>query len=583
MGAVNSVPKVRFRTAAASPRFDSTIAKRCVVLGVAEAGDTPILTPKVVGSGANARALFGESAMTRIAETHFAQDPQRTTFTLMRLTQATAGVLAITTSGPAGTSVPSVAVTPTPLGKYAPRFEVLTGGTVGTSGIVIRKSAGAAGSNPQDVALGTATFIGFPELGIRVDLTVGTLLAGYVISGYTIPPRWDGAGLTAGFNKLISQKLFFQLLGIAEPIDLAVDVPLLTAGLTGLTASGRDVHVLSTWRPRWSHTVTSTITATVANDNPDTVTRAAGSWITDGAKVGMYMDASGFVNSANNAPVGPITGVTALTLTFATSVALTAEAATPSVIVALSESEDNYITNAETAASVISQPALTVLADEIRVTSPGVPGLILDKPFIGEVISRVVIDPVDVDLGQVRQDGASGGALASGLNGRIYEGIDRIHYDADADDRLQEARYTTLRSWPDELYTGAYVTRGLTMYGPTDAIQTIVQARLANLWRAIVRQQLIAFILLGQFADESDPNRISEAGAQNIEGDVLRELRRNLANMVSNLNSIGLDSLFAVDRDSDLSIGIQCTGKIITKIYPDGFDVTLTVAVPGQV
>lgn len=575
------VPKVTFATAGATPRFNASITKRLVVFGVAALATIAVNTPTAVSSGSLARTSFGECEMTRIAESHFAQDPNRTNIVLVRLPTVTAGSFAyFDETGVTGTSVATVNSSPTPLGRYQLRIEVLTGGTIGATGIVLRTSVDN-GRTFRDVELSTAVFVQLTDYGIRVNFAAGTLIAGDVIVGYTLAPRTDGSGLTAALTALANQDIYFQLLGLAEPLETATDPALLATGLTLMTTKGKDVHAFAAYRSRWTHTTSSTVTATFANANPDTLTRATGSWITDGVKPGMYVE---IVDSiSNDAIKGPIASVSATVITFAASVALVAEVATASVIVTAGETEAQYIANAIADTAAISDPRLTIVADDERVVSPSPVALVQDVSPLRGILSRVVIDAIQTDLGQPRANGASGGALDRTLQGRIYESGERIHLDADVDGALAAARFTVLRSIPDGVHDGAFVARGLTFAGVSDSIDTIVKARLANLWRAVVRPILYDFILLDLFADESDPNRISESAAQTIEGAVLAQLRTQMAGMVSNLNTIGLNALFTLDRDSDLTVAIKVGGKIITKLYPEGFDVTLTVASPGTV
>jgi hypothetical protein len=196
------------------------------------------------------------------------------------------------------------------------------------------------------------------------------------------------------------------------------------------------------------------------------------------------------------------------------------------------------------------------------------------------------VSPIDTEPGQVRQAGVVGGALAVALRGRIYDGDTRIHYDADADPTLAtppNGRFTVLRRLPDGR-AGAFVNTGLTLYGSDSAIDTIVKARLSNEWKRIVRSALTDEILSGLFSDTQNPNKLSEGACQDIEARVLPALRVAFRGKISNLNLPPPNALFTVDRDSDLATNIiSCRGKIITKFYPRGFNVALTVTQPGQV
>ena len=61
-------------------------------------------------------------------------------------------------------------------------------------------------------------------------------------------------------------------------------------------------------------------------------------------------------------------------------------------------------------------------------------------------------------------------------------------------------------------------------------------------------------------------------------------MRPAFTGKVSNLDSLPPNAFVDVDPESDLSTGyIMVAGKIITKFYPEGFDINLSVAQPGQV
>ena len=120
--------------------------------------------------------------------------------------------------------------------------------------------------------------------------------------------------------------------------------------------------------------ITGTIYAAV-NSNPDTITRSSGSFITAGFTVGQKITTSGFANGANNGTF-VVTGVAALTLTLATTHALTAEGAGATVTIAtnrekLTRLPVSGVEQDESISVVLADAGVTI--DEY-LTVTGVPG-----------------------------------------------------------------------------------------------------------------------------------------------------------------------------------------------------------------
>lgn len=413
------------------------------------------------------------------------------------------------------------------------------------------------------------------------DATAATLNTGDIITGWTDPPRCTpSSDFAALFNALKATSSAFSMICFGEPIYPA-DAGALQAGLTLLEQYGRDVQAIFTVRPRYKPTLELTVGTTFADANPDTMVRSTGSWMTDGVKVGMRALVDG--TASNDGTFARVAIVTALTLTFTSGAGFVAEGPVSATLL-FEETEADYDTNIDTEWRAVNDVRLSPTAAETRVDVPGPRFLTLDKPWPEELASKLITSGIDVEPGQVRKAGVVGGALAVALSARIYEGSEQIHYDADADPLLASlARMTVLRRLPDGR-SGAFVNTGLTLAGPNDAEDTIVKRRLSNEWKRIVRSALTDEILSGLFADQQDPNRLSEGACQDIESRVIPAMATSFNGKISNVNLPPPNAIFTVDRESDLSAGIiSCLGKIITKFYPRGFDVTLTVTQPGQV
>jgi hypothetical protein len=128
-----------------------------------------------------------------------------------------------------GTSVITVTVDGT-VGAYddsSTIFQVITGGTRGTAGIVFRYSRDKGRTWSAQIALGTASTYLIPNSGITLHFAAGTLVAGDTASFYTIAPLWAIADIAACFAALSASTQewsFAHVVGTATESDsLAVD------------------------------------------------------------------------------------------------------------------------------------------------------------------------------------------------------------------------------------------------------------------------------------------------------------------------------------------------------------------------
>lgn len=182
MTVINPVPRVRFQqTSATRPRLTNAF-KTGVFAGCSDDDvNGPLLAPEVYNSGAKIRAIFGECSFTRMAENHFAMDPERTPVIIVRVPTTTPGVLHVDASTLVGTSVVTADGTVTPLGDFEPYIEIAVGGTVGVAGIVLLVSLDNGRKTPlRRVELGTAMTLDLGG-GCKFNFTAATLDSGIKI------------------------------------------------------------------------------------------------------------------------------------------------------------------------------------------------------------------------------------------------------------------------------------------------------------------------------------------------------------------------------------------------------------------
>jgi hypothetical protein len=254
---------------------------------------------------------------------------------------ATAGFIKRQESVHTGTAKVSAAVgADGALKKRKVIFRVVSGGTVGTDSILLEVSLDN-GTSYQPVRLGTATSYAIPRLGVTVTaVSGGTLVDDETILEFeTVGPVADATGISAAKDRLAAQqKQVLDWLYIPEVTTSTVAAALASAASSyettteryvSVTFQARDPRVLESSRQRAAKTGSATVTFAEVGATGDTITRASGSFVTDGFEVGDWITVTG---SVSNNVSGKITAVTATVLTLDT-VDLAAEATVSGVTI----------------------------------------------------------------------------------------------------------------------------------------------------------------------------------------------------------------------------------------------------------
>lgn len=307
----------------------------CVIAPVATAAD---VTPRQYGNSAAIYAKHGYSEGLDYAHTHL--EVTRKPVLFVGIPIVTPGVVGrINNLGSTGTSVASVSGTP--LGEHTGRVRVLTGGTVGTTGIVLGLSLDG-GRSEQSVRLGAATTYVVPYYGVTLSFSAGTLVAGdTILTWHGTAPRGDAAGWTAARTALASQGRLFRTALLCGDLQSGTEGAALLAQINAYkTANQRYSAIRASvkdWLPgdamsrvQARMTGSPSVTYAEVGATGDTITRAAGSWITDGFAVG---DTIVITGSASNNITAVIASLSATVITLGTE-DLTPETTTASTIVA---------------------------------------------------------------------------------------------------------------------------------------------------------------------------------------------------------------------------------------------------------
>lgn len=170
-----------------------------VVLGCA-AGGTPNTIYASADPNALKTALVGGALVEAAALTCRAGG----TVLAIPVTQAAAGTASAVTSVGIGTSIVTVTVDAT-IGAYDVYYvqmKVVTGGTIGTAGILLQISLDAGRNYGPQIALGAANSYAIAGTGLTLHFGIGTLLTGGVSTFGTVAPSWNTAGILAALNAL---------------------------------------------------------------------------------------------------------------------------------------------------------------------------------------------------------------------------------------------------------------------------------------------------------------------------------------------------------------------------------------------
>jgi hypothetical protein len=309
-----------------------------VVAPVATSADT---TPRVYASTAS--LLDQHDYAPGVGYTALHIEKTKLPILFVGIPVATAGAVTHTdTSAVTGTCKISVAAGPSGILEEVDGIvEVSNGGTVGTSSIVISLSCDG-GRTYKTVRLGTATTYTIPYLGIVLSFASGgTLVTDDVYRFRTSAPMWDNTGLTAARVALAAQQKLARSFVIVGEVPTDTFATYVTTQVNAYeTANDRFVYARVNIKDRlplpkmskakWTMSGSPSVTFAEVGGTGDTITRATGSFVTDGAQVGDRITVSG--TASNNFTDAKITAVTATVLTLDTQ-DLVAEVTTAATIV----------------------------------------------------------------------------------------------------------------------------------------------------------------------------------------------------------------------------------------------------------
>jgi|GEM_PF-1631462 len=267
------------------------------------------ITPRFFGSAQALYEQHGYCEGVEYAALHTSKTGLPVLFIGMPI--GTAGsVSRYTSHGNSGSSVVTAAAgSDGVLGEHDGVVRVLVGGTIGTDQIKLELSLDG-GRSFKNVRLGTASSYVIPYVNVTLSFAAGTLVAGDTIAEWHgSAPKVDTADLTAARSALAAGLTFFRSMLLTG--DLPND--------TAASAFNTELEAYTTENERFiygrasvydrnpqaslSHsyarlTGSPALTFAEVGGTGDTITRSAGSYLTDGFRDGDYITVTGAVASA---------------------------------------------------------------------------------------------------------------------------------------------------------------------------------------------------------------------------------------------------------------------------------------------
>jgi hypothetical protein len=431
-----------------------------------------------------------------------------------RLTSASAAAIGpIDTTGVTGTSV--VTFTGAPLDEEDLVVKVELGGTIGTGPIEIRTSRDGGRTYSGKVRLGNTNIYVIPDTGITANFAAGNLVTGDIAKAHCYPAKWDSTGLAAGFTALQAFSTRPRIVVLCGDIINGTELQAVIDQIEAYeTTVERESVVICSLRSRYPDAVMQGKPIDVDFDGTaHTITRATGSWVTDGFQVGMHVTPSG--TTLNNSDLGALTTVTATVLTFASGVTTEANVDFSTGGKSITATEPKATWRAALEAIVGATPQTQKQSTKIvacggraRRTSPITKSYKRRPSSIAiatrEMAHDVHISPAQVDLGPLK------GWDLFDDKGTLYEHDERV------DGGLLAARIACLRTFNEK--SGTYVALPLTLdvdNKPLSRLQITLVAQLAcTIARAAYEDKLNSPVLLltdgSGFIQEGEARRIDQ-------------------------------------------------------------------------
>lgn len=396
---------------------------------------------------------------------------------------ATEGTLGqIDQSGNSDTSaVTVVAGSSGPLDDTDGVVRVVRGGTVESDQIELELSLDG-GISYRKVRVGTADSYEIPYVGLTIELGAGDLTEGEtVLTWRTTGPAPDDEGYTLARTKLSAKQLAARSWLMADDLASgAIAANVVTEINAYATEKKRFLYARGQVYDRPVFKLSTTAATLTFAASPDTITRETGSYLDDGAVVGMTVVIDGTTSNDN-------------TYTIATlSDTVMGLGASPGLVNETIEADAaglSFTGSFDKAAHVAAaSEEFEDVIDEERVDL-SIGRTFKQSPFLGcrrrtpaawvQSIREYQHDP-SVCTWQ-KQLGALSGCSLEDASGELVE------YDEDVDGGALAAQFSCLTSWPNDL--GVYVSRSLTRGNPNSVLVNTHQMAVANIACTVTQRE----------------------------------------------------------------------------------------------
>lgn len=184
----------------------SPTTRTVAVVGCCSTGTAA--TPKSYSRSSSMRSVFGVGPISEMASRCI--DQYGLTVLMVRAAAATDGAMGTTDdTGVTGTATVTSTTGAEPLDAYEVYCEVITGGALGTAGIVVKPSLDNGRTFLAPIALGTGLTLVIPGTGVSFTLasSASTLVAGDSWTCATTAPMWDSTSIGAALDALAASSV----------------------------------------------------------------------------------------------------------------------------------------------------------------------------------------------------------------------------------------------------------------------------------------------------------------------------------------------------------------------------------------
>lgn len=213
----------------------ATSGRLVAFVGPASAGSVDL--PSTFARVSDLVAAYGGGNTVEAAAYYITTTGRPCVFVKTGASGVAAAVSAVTKVG-SGTSVGTIAASPTPYDDFQYRVLIVTGGTIGVAGCTYQLSQDDGRTYAPVSALGTAVAITL-STGVTLSLAAGTLVAGDTYAATATAAKWSAAELGTALTALGNSTIQWEQVAVVGALD-ANAFDQLELNVIGWSAIGRE-------------------------------------------------------------------------------------------------------------------------------------------------------------------------------------------------------------------------------------------------------------------------------------------------------------------------------------------------------